>query len=90
MRGLSQRHDAREVAVAGAKVDLTPTELRLLLELPAAPGRVLPREHLLSTVWDYPADGDTRVVDVHVQRLRAKLVPARIETVRGFGFKLIG
>lgn len=82
-------HDALEVRLAGALVALTPTELRLLLELSAAPGIVVSREHLLQDVWDYPADGDTRVVDVHVQRLRAKIGRRHIETVRGFGYKLL-
>jgi DNA-binding response OmpR family regulator len=41
-------------------------------------------------VWDYDWGGDTRVVDVHVQRLRGKIGQRRIETVRGFGYKLRG
>lgn len=81
---------ALEVTVAGEPVDLTPTEMRLLLELAAQPRIVVSREHLLATVWDYPPDGDTRVVDVHTQRLRAKIGRQRIETVRGFGFKIVG
>lgn len=72
----------------GALVPLTPTELRLLLEFTAAPGIVLERAVLLERVWDYEWGADTRVVDVHVQRLRAKIGGARIETVRGFGYKL--
>ena len=82
-------HDALEVTVAGRPVELTPTELRLLLELSEAPGIVISRDALLERVWDYPAGGDTRVVDVHVQRLRAKIGKERIDTVRGFGYKLV-
>ncbi|MEV5308091.1 MULTISPECIES: two-component system response regulator CseB [Streptomyces] len=73
---------------AGTPVALTPTEMRLLLEFSAAPGTVLSRDKLLERVWDYGWGGDTRVVDVHVQRLRAKIGQERIETVRGFGYKL--
>ncbi|MFJ7421357.1 two-component system response regulator CseB [Streptomyces uncialis] len=77
-----------EVRRGGKPVGLTPTEMRLLLEFSAAPGTVLSRDKLLERVWDYGWGGDTRVVDVHVQRLRAKIGQDRIETVRGFGYKL--
>ncbi|MEV0583118.1 two-component system response regulator CseB [Nonomuraea sp. NPDC050310] len=77
-----------EVRLGGALVALTPTELKLLLEFAAQPGVVLSRDTLLAHVWDYTWEGDTRVVDVHVQRLRAKIGNERIETVRGFGYKL--
>jgi DNA-binding response OmpR family regulator len=77
-----------EVTREGERIALTPTELRLLLEFAAAPGTVLSRDRLLARVWDYEWGGDTRVVDVHVQRLRAKVGQDRIETVRGFGYKL--
>lgn len=80
--------DAMEVRVAGRQVPLTPTELRLLLEFTAAPGVVLERQTLLERVWDYSWGADSRVVDVHVQRLRAKIGAGRIETIRGFGYKL--
>ncbi|MCX5122630.1 response regulator transcription factor [Streptomyces sp. NBC_00193] len=77
-----------DVAVAGTPVALTPTELKLLLEFAAHPGIVLERHTLLRNVWDYGWDGDSRVVDLCVQRLRGKLGRDRIETVRGFGYKL--
>jgi DNA-binding response OmpR family regulator len=86
--GLTVDHDALEVTVDGEPVSLTPTEMRLLLELLAEPGVVLSRLVLLDRVWDYGDWGDTRVVDVHVQRLRGKVGAERIETVRGFGYKL--
>ncbi|MDI5962855.1 response regulator transcription factor [Streptomyces sp. SL13] len=82
--------DGMEVRRAGEPVSLTPTEMRLLLEFSAAPGTVLSRDRLLTSVWDYEWGGDTRVVDVHVQRLRGKIGQDRIETVRGFGYKLKG
>ena len=77
-----------EVRRAGEPVVLAPTELRLLLEFAANPGIVLDRQTLLRNVWDYGWDGDSRVVDLCVQRLRKKIGPDRIETVRGFGYKL--
>lgn len=77
-----------DVAVGGTPVALTPTELKLLLEFAAHPGIVLERHTLLRNVWDYGWDGDSRVVDLCVQRLRGKLGRDRIETVRGFGYKL--
>ncbi|NUS13291.1 MAG: response regulator transcription factor [Streptomyces sp.] len=80
--------DGLEVTRGGERIALTPTELRLLLEFAAVPGTVLSRDRLLARVWDYEWGGDTRVVDVHVQRLRAKVGQDRIETVRGFGYKL--
>ncbi|GGR44292.1 two-component system response regulator CseB [Streptomyces netropsis] len=82
--------EGMEVRKAGLPVALTPTEMRLLLEFSAAPGTVLSRDRLLERVWDYGWGGDTRVVDVHVQRLRGKIGQDRIETVRGFGYKLRG
>lgn len=80
--------DGMEVRRGGEPVALTPTEMRLLMEFSAAPGTVLSRDRLLERVWDYQWGGDTRVVDVHVQRLRAKIGQEHIETVRGFGYKL--
>ncbi|MCX4724770.1 two-component system response regulator CseB [Streptomyces sp. NPDC090052] len=80
--------EGMEVRRSGTHVALTPTEMRLLLEFSSAPGTVLSRDKLLERVWDYGWGGDTRVVDVHVQRLRTKIGQDRIETVRGFGYKL--
>jgi DNA-binding response OmpR family regulator len=80
--------DALEVRLKGSPVELTPTELRLLLCFVDSPGTVLTRDVLLEQVWDYQWGGDSRVVDVHVQRLRAKIGQDMIETVRGFGYKL--
>lgn len=81
---------AHRVLIDGTEVDLTPTEYRLLLTLAERRGRVQARAHLLETVWDAAPDIQTRTVDMHIQRLRAKLGPAAdlIETVRGFGYRL--
>ncbi|GHI04165.1 two-component system response regulator [Streptomyces cellostaticus] len=78
-----------EIHRDGRLLDLTPTERKMLLEFAAEPGVVLSRTALLERVWDYAWGGDSRVVDVHVQRLRAKIGRDRIETVRGFGYKLV-
>jgi two-component system, OmpR family, response regulator MtrA len=77
----------------GEEVPLTTTEFRLLCELARHAGQVLSRERLLDLVWGYQFLGDSRLVDVAVQRLRAKVEadPARprlISTVRGVGYRL--
>lgn len=81
---------AHQVTVGGEPVDLTPTEYRLLLILAERRGRVQGRRHLLETVWEAAPDIQTRTVDMHVQRLRAKLGQAGdvIETARGFGYRI--
>ena len=81
---------AFRVLVDGAEVELTPTEYKLLLLLAERRGRLQDRGQLLQNVWEAAPDLQTRTVDMHVQRLRAKLGPAGelIETVRGFGYRL--
>jgi len=82
--------NAHRVTVDGREVDLTPTEFKLLLLLAERKGRVQPRNLLLEIVWEAAPDIQTRTVDMHVQRLRAKLGPSGelIETVRGFGYRI--
>ncbi len=80
------------VTLNDEEVGLTPTEFRLLLELVRRPGQVFTREVLLDRVWGYSYLGDSRLVDVAVQRLRAKLATGAdssdlIETVRGVGYR---
>jgi two-component system phosphate regulon response regulator PhoB len=81
---------AHRVSIDGHDVELTPTEYKLLLTLAERRGRVQARAHLLETVWEAAPDIQTRTVDMHVQRLRAKLGAAGelVETVRGFGYRL--
>jgi two-component system phosphate regulon response regulator PhoB len=81
--------NAMRVSVAGEPIELTPTEYRLLVTLLERRGRVQSRRQLLETAWDIHARIETRTVDMHVQRLRAKLGEAseNIETVRGFGYR---
>ncbi|GLZ36094.1 DNA-binding response regulator [Lentzea sp. NBRC 105346] len=81
-----------EVTKNETKVGLTPTELKLLLELSRTPGRVLSRQQILEAVWEHDYLGDSRLVDACVQRLRAKIEdvpgePKYVHTVRGFGYR---
>jgi two-component system, OmpR family, response regulator MtrA len=76
------------------RIELTPTEFRLLTELGRHVGNVLSREQLLDRVWGYGYLGDSRLVDAAIQRLRAKIEPEPahprlIETVRGVGYRAI-
>jgi DNA-binding response OmpR family regulator len=80
------------VTRSGQPVDLSPTELRVLLVLSASPGQVLSRLQLLELVWEQDYLGDSRLVDATIQRLRAKIetdpaAPRFIQTVRGFGYR---
>lgn len=81
------------VRLAGETVPVTRTEYRLLVELALAEGRICSREHLLERVWGYDYFGDSRIVDVHVRRLRTKVEadpasPEHVVTVRGLGYRL--
>jgi two-component system phosphate regulon response regulator PhoB len=78
-----------EASVKGKRLELTATEFKLLVTLMERRGRVQTRERLLSDVWDYSTDTDTRTIDTHVRRLREKLGKAAdfIETVRGIGYR---
>jgi two-component system response regulator MtrA len=83
---------SRSVRRHGREVALTRTEFDLLAELAARPGQVLSRELLLERVWGYDYLGDSRLVDVAIGRLRAKVEadpasPALVLTVRGSGYK---
>ena len=82
-----------EVFVKEEQIDLTPKEFELLLYLASHKGRVLSRDQLLNSVWNYEFVGDTRIVDVHISHLREKIEPFTrkpiyIKTVRGLGYKL--
>lgn len=79
----------------GKEIPLTRLEFDLLVALAKEPGRVFTREALLSEVWGYRHSTDTRLVNVHVQRLRSKIEhdpenPTIITTVRGIGYKAGG
>ncbi|MBP2413707.1 two-component system response regulator MtrA [Arthrobacter stackebrandtii] len=77
---------------AGEKISLTPLEFDLLVALARKPWQVFSRELLLEQVWGYRHAADTRLVNVHVQRLRSKIerdpeAPEVVLTVRGVGYK---
>ena len=72
----------------GQNVELTLKEFELLRTMMAKPGVVFTRDRLLSEVWGTDYDGETRTVDVHIQRLRRKLGKSCIETVYKTGYKL--
>ena len=81
-----------EVQRGGEKINLTPLEFQLLHALAAKPQQVFTREMLLEQVWGYHYKADTRLVNVHVQRLRAKVEhdpdnPQIVMTVRGVGYR---
>jgi DNA-binding response OmpR family regulator len=85
--------EAATVTKNGQPVHLTKTEFKLLLTLASRPNQVFTREVLLQQVWDYDYFGDSRLVDVHIRRLRAKIEddprdPRIVQTVRGIGYKV--
>lgn len=76
----------------GEEIPLTPLEFELLRALASKPKQVLSREELLEEVWGYQHSSDNRLVNVHIQRLRAKIErdpenPSIVLTVRGVGYK---
>lgn len=85
-----------EVRLDGDAVELTPTEFRLLRYLSARPNVPVSRSGLVEAVWGYESDVNSdRTVDVHIRHLRQKIErdaanPARLVTVRGFGYKFQG
>jgi two-component system, OmpR family, response regulator MtrA len=84
----------RSVARDGGEIPLTRTEFDLLVELTRHAGQVLARDILLDRIWGYDYLGDSRLVDVAIQRLRAKVerdpaAPELIQTVRGAGYKAV-
>lgn len=83
---------AHQATVDGTPVDLTLKEYNLLNLLMHNIGTVLTRDMLLSKVWGYDFDGETRTVDVHIRTLRQKLGEEHsiIETVRGVGYRIGG
>jgi two-component system response regulator RegX3 len=85
--------DRHQVAVNGVNVSLPLKEFELLEFLMRNSGRVLTRVQLIDRVWGSDYVGDTKTLDVHIKRLRAKIEvdpanPIFIQTVRGLGYKL--
>jgi two-component system phosphate regulon response regulator PhoB len=83
--------DSFLVRYRGEEVRLTPKEFDLFRYLVERRGRVVTRERLLSDVWGYDADVESRSIDAHIRRLRLKLGPARdhIETIVGLGYRFV-
>ena len=88
--GIELDVSGHQLRVRGKEMPLTATEFRLLRLLLERCGRVQTRGQLLSDVWGYAEDIDSRTVDTHIRRLRRKLGPEaeRIETVIGVGYRL--
>jgi two-component system, OmpR family, response regulator len=83
--------DTHEVRKAGALVELSPTEFKLLRYLMSNPGRVLSKTQILEHVWNYDFRGDTGVIESYISYLRRKLdttEPRLLHTVRGVGYVL--
>ena len=87
--------ESHQVRKAGQIINVTPLEFDLLLALARQPKHVFTREQLLKQVWGYQNPADTRLVNVHIQRLRAKIEkdpdnPEIVVTVRGVGYRASG
>lgn len=80
---------SRTVAVDGSVTDLSAREFALLEMFARNPGHVLSQVQLLDRVWGYDFDGSSNVVEVYVGHLRRKIGAARIQTVRGVGYRLV-
>ncbi|PRO64314.1 response regulator transcription factor [Alkalicoccus urumqiensis] len=85
--------DNYEAYLLEEQMELTPKEFELLMYLMTNKGRVMTRDQLLNSVWNYDFVGDTRIVDVHISHLREKIEPntkkpVYIKTVRGLGYKM--
>lgn len=87
-REISVDEKSRVATLDGRKITLTAQEFSLLLALMEKPDTPVSREQLLRTAWGYQSMGETRTVDVHVQRLRKKLGGEYIETVYKCGYRL--
>lgn len=88
LRELTIDEAERVAMLDGERVELTAQEFALLLALMENPDMPISREQLLRKAWGYQSMGETRTVDVHVQRLRKKLGMDRIETVYKCGYRL--
>lgn len=90
--GLTINVSGHQVTRGNEEIPLTPIEFDLLVTLASKPRQVFTREELLEKVWGYRKGSDTRLVNVHIQRLRSKIEvdpddPRIIQTVRGVGYK---
>ena len=93
IKGVSINAATHEVTVDGSPVALTPLEFDLLLALAKHPRQVMTRQKLMEEVWGYHHSGDTKLINVHIQRLRSKIEkdperPDIVVTVRGVGYRV--
>jgi DNA-binding response OmpR family regulator len=77
----------RFIYLDGMRITLTEQEYLLLSELAQHAGEAVSRQDLLRKAWGYLSPGDTRTVDVHIQRLRGKIGADRIETIVRYGYR---
>jgi len=93
VKGVTINAATHEVTCDGREVSLTPLEFDLLLALAKHPRQVMTRQKLMEEVWGYHHSGDTKLINVHVQRLRSKIEkdperPEIVITVRGVGYRV--
>ena len=93
VKGITINAATHEVTRDGREVSLTPLEFDLLLALAKHPRQVMTRQKLMEEVWGYHHSGDTKLINVHVQRLRSKIEkdperPEIVITVRGVGYRV--
>jgi len=91
-QGVAIDSDQRQASLNGQRLDLRGKEFDLLAQLVAYPGRAYTREQLLEHIWGYDFEGDSRIVDVYIRKLREKLEvdpahPTYIQTVWGIGYR---
>ena len=89
-RALWLDQDQHLLRAAGASILLTRTQWRLLTALLARPGELVSKEELYQSGWPGPLfEADLHLVSWHMSRLRRKISPARIQTIRGFGYRYV-
>ena len=93
IKGVTINAGTHEVTCDGHEVSLTPLEFDLLMALAKRPRQVMTRQKLMEEVWGYHHSGDTKLINVHVQRLRSKIEkdperPEIVITVRGVGYRV--
>ncbi len=91
-RGVIIERDSRQAYLNGEMLELRGKEFDLLAQLAQHPGRVYTREELLERVWGYDFEGDVRIVDVYIRKLRERIElnsahPEYIQTVWGVGYR---
>ena len=87
--GLEIDRERQEVLFGGEPLRLARKEYDLLLLLASEPGRIFSREEILAHVWGQDVVVGDRTVDVHIRKLRSKIGEESIETLKGFGYKLL-